>query len=466
MTAIWWLRRDLRLDDNPALRAAAKAGQVLPVFICDDSVERLGAAPKWRLGLGLEALIQRIEAQGGQVFLRRGAARDILLELAQAIGADTVVWNRLYDGAAIERDTAVKTALQEAGLSVQSYNSHLLFEPWTVETKSGGYYKVYSPFWRAVCDRPVAAAHAAPNVDWASPSEVQTDPVSDWALGAGMQRGAGVVQAHCRIGEDAAQARLDQFMGCHVADYKARRDFPAEPVCSGLSENLTYGEISPRRIWAAGQAAREAGEPGAEHFLKELVWREFAYHLLFHEPSLPEDNHREGWDDFPWRGDSEDADRWRRGCTGIRFVDAAMRELYVTGTMHNRARMIVASFLTKHLLTDWRLGRAWFEDCLIDWDPASNAMGWQWVAGCGPDAAPYFRVFNPDGQAEKYDPEGTYRHRWIAEGEDTPSDTALSFFDAVPKSWAVSPGDAYPAPIIDLRKGRERALAAYEARKG
>jgi len=460
MTSIWWIRRDFRLYDNPSLVASAASGAVVPVFIFDDTVADLGAAPKWRMGLGLAHLIARIEALGGRVVLRSGAASEVLLELAKEVGAGGVYWNRLYDKAAIERDTAVKSALKTAGIQAQSSNGHLCFEPWTVETKTGGYYKVYTPFWNTVRARGVADLLPAPDVIW--PQDwPKSEALVDWQMGGEMQRGAAVVLPHCHIGEAAALARLDAFIERHVEAYKAKRDFPAEPVCSGLSENLTYGEISPRRIWHAGWHAMEAGAAGAEHFLKELVWREFAYHLLYHEPDLAHRNHREGWDGFDWRGESDDAEAWRRGRTGVRFVDAAMREMYVTGVMHNRARMIVASFLTKHLLTDWRIGRAWFEDCLIDWDPAANAMGWQWVAGCGPDAAPYFRVFNPDGQAEKFDADGAYLRAWIAEGEAHPSETALSYFAAAPKSWGLSHQDRYPAPIIGLKEGRVRALAAY-----
>jgi Deoxyribodipyrimidine photolyase len=464
MVSIWWVRRDFRFDDNPALVAAAARGAVLPVFIRDDTVDALGAAPKWRLGLGLEHLMAQIVAEGGQVVLRSGPAQEVLTQLVAETGAGAVYWNRLYDKAAIARDTKVKAALKEAGVEAQSSNSHLLFEPWTVTTKTGGYYKVYTPYWKAVWEIGAEQPVKTPKVTWADAPE--SEALDDWQLGTAMKRGATVVLPYCHIGEAAAQGRLGTFLQHHVADYKARRDFPADPVCSGLSENLTYGEISPRTIWHAGLRAMEEGAGGAEHFLKELVWREFAYHLLYHEPDLPERNHRDGWEAFPWRGDNDDAESWRRGRTGVGFVDAAMREMFVTGVMHNRARMIAASYLTKHLLTDWRVGLKWFEECLIDWDPASNAMSWQWVAGCGPDAAPYFRIFNPEGQAEKFDPDGTYQRRWIAEGDVRPTRTSLSYFDAVPKSWALSHNDAPAIPLISLRAGRERALGAYETLKG
>ncbi|NNF91531.1 MAG: deoxyribodipyrimidine photo-lyase, partial [Boseongicola sp.] len=234
-----------------------------------------------------------------------------------------------------------------------------------------------------------------------------------------------------------------------------------------LSENLAWGEISPRTCWHSGVRAMEEGKKGAEHFLKELVWREFAYHLVWHTPRIVDRNWRQGWDGFPWNEDERLAEvkAWKQGRTGVRFVDAAMREMYVTGHMHNRSRMIVASYLTKHLMCHWRIGQQWFEDCLIDWDPASNAMGWQWTAGSGPDAAPYFRVFNPVTQLDKFDEDRSYVKAWIAEEYSRPTKTALSYFDAIPRRWGMSADAPYPSePIVAMAEGRKRALAAYEDR--
>jgi deoxyribodipyrimidine photo-lyase len=275
-----------------------------------------------------------------------------------------------------------------------------------------------------------------------------------------------VVRPHLNVGEAAASGRLSNFVANRIAEYKKMRDFPAEDGTSGLSENLTYGEISPRSCWHAGIRALEEGKAGAETFLKELVWREFAYHLVYHTPRLTSGNWREEWDAFPWNEDERKAEvkAWKQGRTGIRFVDAAMREMFVTGRMHNRARMIVASYLTKHLMCHWKIGCDWFGDCLADWDPASNALGWQWTAGSGPDAVPYFRVFNPETQLEKFDPEEAYVGRWIAEAADRPTKDALAYFDAIPKSWNMSPDDAYPDPVVGTDEGRKRALAAYEGR--
>jgi deoxyribodipyrimidine photo-lyase len=333
-----------------------------------------------------------------------------------------------------------------------------------VETRQGGFYRVYTPFWRAVKDRDVAGPAAAPRSLPAPDAWPASDRLDDWHLDAAMDRGAAIVASYQAVGVAAAEARLAAFLDGPVAAYATARDLPAVPGTSRLSENLTYGEIGPRRVWHAGMRAFHEGKAGAETFLKEIVWREFAYHLLHHTPHIASANWKPEWDAFPWAGEGEAATRWRRGLTGVPFVDAAMREMYVTGTMHNRGRMIVASYLTKHLMTHWKLGLDWFADCLTDWDPAANAMGWQWAAGSGPDAAPYFRIFNPDTQAEKFDPAGIYRRRYIAELSRDPGPEALGYFAAVPRSWALDPAARYPEPLVSLAAGRDRALAAYAAR--
>ena len=465
--AIWWVRKDLRLGDNAALMAAIReGGPVIPVFILDEVFETYGTAPLWRFGLGVEALAKALEAAGSRLICRRGRALDVLQALVSETGAASVHWSRAYDPDQIERDKAVKSALKDAGVAAESHPGHLMFEPWSVKTKEGGFYKVYSPFWRAVAGRDVAEPLKRPSDIPAPSSWPESEAVQDWNLGAGMRRGAAVVSDHVLVGEDAALGRLGAFVADKIGDYKQRRDFPGEEATSRLSENLAWGEISPATCWHAARRALEEGKAGAEHFLKELVWREFAYHLVFHTPHILDANWREGWDAFPWREipELDDVRRWKQGMTGVRFVDAAMRELYVTGTMHNRARMIVASFLTKHLMVHWKIGQKWFEDCLIDWDPASNAMGWQWVAGSGPDAAPYFRIFNPDGQLEKFDGDGVYQQQWLVEGAEEPSSTALSYFAAVPRSWGLDRTGDYPEPVVSLAEGRARALAAYETR--
>ena len=438
-----------------------------PVFILDEVFETYGSCPLWRFGLGAETFAKTLEALGSRLIFRRGTALDVLRSVMAETGANAVRWGRAYDPDQIARDSAVKSALVEDGKDAASVSAHLLFEPWSVKTKTGGFYKVYSPFWRAVKDVHVVASLPPPKSLPAPDAWPASDNPAKWNLAASMNRGAGVVKKHLRLGEDAALARLDLFIDEKVHDYKSRRDFPGEDATSGLSENLAWGEISPRVLWHAGQRAMDEGKNGAEHFVKEVVWREFAYHLIWHTPHIVRDNWREGWDAFPWNQDEDTAEvlAWKQGCTGIRFVDAAMREMYVTGQMHNRARMIVASYLTKHLMSHWRIGQTWFEDCLTDWDPASNAMGWQWTAGCGPDAAPYFRVFNPVTQLDKFDAKRVYDTTWIAEGNAAPSETALSYFDAIPQSWALSPSAGYPSePVVSLQAGRARALSAYSNR--
>jgi deoxyribodipyrimidine photo-lyase len=462
---ILWFRRDLRLADHPMLAAAAASGRPLvPVFILDPETEGLGSAPRWRLERAVAVFAAALAGLGVRLVLRRGPALAVLEALLAETGAAGVHWTRLYDPAARVRDTAVKAALKARGLEAVSHPGHLLFEPWEVETGQGGFYRVYSPFWRAVEGRAVPAPLPAPRALRGPAVWPAGDRLEDWRMAADMRRGAAVLARHACVGEAAAADRLHRFLAGPVDAYKAARDFLAAEATSRLSENLTYGEIGPRTVWHGGIRAREGGARGAEHFLKELVWREFAYHLIHHTPEIASRNWRPEWDAFPWAGDSPAAEAWRRGMTGEPLVDAAMREMYVTGTMHNRGRMVVASYLTKHLMTHWKLGLDWFAECLTDWDPASNAMGWQWTAGSGPDAAPYFRIFNPESQAEKFDAEGRYRDRWIAERKARPGADALDFFAAVPRAWGLDPARPYPRPVVGLAEGRERALAAYGAR--
>ncbi|MEL6639984.1 MAG: deoxyribodipyrimidine photo-lyase [Pseudomonadota bacterium] len=462
-----WFRRDLRLADHPALTAACATGRpIIPLFIYDQVTAAQGAAPRFRLSLSVRALAKDLTAMGSRLILRRGDALTVLEDVIGETGADAVYWSRQYDVMAKERDVPLKAALKGQGVAVRSFPGHLLFEPWTVSTKTGGFYRVYTPMWRMVRDRDVPAplprpTKLTPPADWP-----QGDDLSNWQMDKDMWRGREIVASHCQVGEAVAQDRLNEFVDKDIAKYQSQRDLPAVKGTSGLSENLTYGEISPATCWHAGWAALRDGKADAEVFLKELVWREFAYHLSHHTPHIETENWKPDWDAFPWNTDptTPKVRAWKQGRTGIPFVDAAMREMYVTGTMHNRGRMIVASYLTKHLMTHWKVGQLWFAECLIDWDPASNAMGWQWSAGSGPDATPYFRVFNPVTQLDKFDKEHTYADRWIAEGQLDPPKTALSYFDAVPESWGLSPRDLYPNPIVPADQGRRIALDAYENR--
>ena len=458
---ILWFRRDLRLADNPMVAAAAATGRpLIPAFVHDGVVEATPAAPKWRWGLGVERFGEALEAVGSRLILRRGRAAEALLALARETGAAGVWWSRLHGSETRERDEAVADRLAAEGIEARDFEGHLLFEPGTITTGAGGPYRVYTPMWRAVKDRDVPSPEPAPKALRPPEAWPESDDRAAWAMERAMRRGAGIVTGHVVVGERAARERLDAFLSGPVGDYARARDRPAVPGTSGLSENLTYGEIGPRTCWHAGRAALAEGR-GDETWLKELAWREFAYHLLHHFPALPETSWKPDWRAFPWRDDNEDAEAWRRGRTGVRIVDAAMRELYASGRMHNRARLIVASYLTKHLMTHWRVGHDWFADCLIDWDLANNALNWQWVAGSGPDAQPFFRVFNPETQAAKFDPRGDYQRAWVAEGQDDPPETALSYFEAIPRSWGLSPSDPYPEPIVGASEGRERALRAF-----
>ena len=450
-TAIFWVRRDFRLTDNRALAAAVEAGPVVPAFVLDPETESLGAAAKWRLGRAIADFRERLRAQGSDLVLRRGPAPETLLALAREAEARAVHWSRLYTPEAVSRDKKVRACLQGCGIAAEGHRGHLLNEPGAVATAAGGPYRVFTPFWNAIGPRGAEAPLRAPGRIDPPDAWPQSARLDDWALGGAMDRGADVVARHVRVGEEAAAARLHSFVDAALACYAEGRERPDRDGSSRLSEALTWGEISPRTIWHAAEGAR-----GADTLLRELGWREFAAHVLWHFPDLATRHWRREWDDFPWRPDNADAERWRRGLTGEPMVDAGMRQMFATGTMHNRVRMLVASYLTKHLLTDWRVGLGWFEECLTDWDPASNALNWQWVAGSGPDAAPFFRVFSPERQAKKFDPDGAYRRHWL-EGAG-----AEEFLAAVPRSWGLGAGDYPPTPVIAHAEGRRRALAAYE----
>lgn len=463
---IMWFRRDLRLSDHPALSAAAQTGRpILPVFILDDLAQALGAAPKWRLGLGLEAFAQSLSQIGSRLILRRGDALTVLQNLIAETGASGVYWTRAYDPDAIARDTRIKSTLAEQGVEAKSFAGHLLFEPWTVATKTGQPFRVFTPMWRSVQGREVVTPEGVPSIK-APLIRPTSENLTGWNLGAAMNRGATVVAPFVRPGENAAFEALHRFLD-RIPDYSHDRDRLDLEGTSDLSEYLSLGEIGPRSVWHAVQRAAMNGTQGTDAYLRQLVWREFAYHLMYHTPRLLSGNWKPEWDRFPWNTDANHPAvvAWRQARTGIPVVDAGLRQMYVTGRMHNRARMIVASYLTKHLMTHWKIGLNWFADCLIDWDPAANAMGWQWVAGSGPDAAPFFRIFNPLTQQEKFDPDSAYLERWVAEGQAEPSAAALAYFRAVPRSWALEPGAAYPSPVVDLAAGRARALAAYEGQK-
>lgn len=446
--AIVWLRNDLRLADNPALDAAvATGGKVVVVYVRDEVTEGsrpLGAASKWWLHHSLTALASSLEAIGGSLVLRTGPGSDVIRSLVSETDASAVLWNRRY-GLAREADAALKEDLRGKGLTCESFAGNLLFEPWTVRTGEGNPFKVFTPFWRAALagDPPRAPLDAPGKLN--SVRDVPSEELASWELLPTSPDWSSGLREMWTPGEKGAHDRLHDFVDNTLRLYH-RRDEPGPVTTSRLSPHLRFGEMSPHQIWAELDRTLPAdAEKNKAKFLSEVGWREFSYNILFHFPELDSRNFRPEFDHFPWGDvDSTLLKAWQKGTTGVPLVDAGMRELWHTGYMHNRVRMVVASFLIKNMLVDWRVGEAWFWDTLVDADEANNPASWQWVAGSGADAAPYFRVFNPMLQAEKFDPQQEYIRRWIPEF-GTPD---------------------YPTePIVDLKASRDRALQAFDELK-
>jgi deoxyribodipyrimidine photo-lyase len=443
-----WFRQDLRLSDNPALAAALKrSGPVVPVYVWAPEEEGAwppGAASKWWLHCSLSELLAALEQRGSRLIIARGPAGEALASLAAETGATAVFWNRRYEPAAAARDAEVKRTLRARGVLCESFNGSLLFEPWTIRNQSGQPFRVFTAFWRASLVKPVPpASMEAPRVlpapeSWPRSLELanlRLEPAVDWATG---------FRKVWQPGESGASRQLKRFLEEALTGYPANRDRPGAAGTSRLSPHLHFGEISPGQVWRAVSERMEGRGAACEAYLRQLAWREFAHHLLYHHPESCAQTLRPEFSGFPWRCDPGLLKAWKRGRTGYPLVDAGMRELWHTGWMHNRVRMVVASFLVKHLLISWREGAAWFWDTLVDADLANNTLGWQWVAGCGADAAPYFRIFNPAIQAAKFDPQSEYVRRWVPE---------------------LAAGAGYPPPVVDHVEARERALAALASIK-
>ena len=468
------------MQDNAALHAAlAKRGPIVPVYILDDAGEGAwpaGGATRWWLHHSLSALDASLRARGSRLILAQGDSGEVLSELITATGAGSVYCNRRYEPAAIARDKTIKADLIAAGVEAKSFNSALLFEPHTIANKQGNPFQVFTPYWRHCLTQPVAAPMSIKAGPLPAP---ETWPASatleDFALLPAIKWDTGF-HAAWKPGEAGAQAQLKRFVARAMESYGDNRNLPAASGTSRLSAHLHFGEIGPRQVWAAVRAlSKDSGvfppSRGAQVFLNEIGWREFAYHLLFHFPRTPEQPLRGDYASFPWADDPDGAKlrAWQLGKTGYPIVDAGMRELWQTGWMHNRVRMIVASFLVKHLRLSWTHGAAWFWDTLVDADLASNTLGWQWSAGCGADAAPYFRIFAPVLQGEKFDGDGAYVRRWVPELAKVPDKFIHAPWTApagVLAQAGVIPGENYPAPIVDHATARAEALAAFKRLRG
>ena len=466
---ILWFRKDLRLVDNSALEAAIEVGApVIPLFIWSPDESggwAPGAASKWWLHQALKSLTESFKEVSGEFVLREGDSLGQLRDIIEKTGAKRVYWNRRYESPHRDLDALIKRQLRDDGIEVESFNSSLLNEPHTAATGEGNPYKVYTPYWKKVKDRPIEPI-AESNIDSLKFAHPCPETLSLNSLGLLPEK-----QWHHKfdqyweVSEAAAQERLGQFLKQPVEGYNQARDIPSEDGTSSLSPYLHWGLIGPRQVMNAVKAKHDLGKEGPEVYAKEIYWREFAYNVLYHFPKTPDAPLHGKYADFPWEPDANALKRWQRGQTGFPIVDAGMRQLYATGWMHNRVRMVVSSLLVKHLLQDWREGASWFWDTLVDADLASNTLGWQWSAGCGADAAPYFRVFNPITQGKKFDSEGEYVRKWVPEIAKLPNKFIHEPWEApvgILEYAGVELGKDYPKPIIDHKEGRARALAALD----
>ncbi len=449
MTAptIVWFRDDLRIADNPALTWAIERGQpVIPLYLLDEEspeIRPLGSASKWWLHHSLTALAAELAHLGAPLVLRRGSAREAIAHIVTEVGAGAIAWNRRY-GPSRHIDQELKETLRARGIDAESFQASVMYEPWTITNKDGKPFQVFTPFWKTcLASGPPREPLSAPPAINGVPA-VASDTLEQWQLLPTTPDWSAGLNETWTPGEAGAWERLEGFIESGLALYH-RRDEPGIDATSMLSPHLRFGEVSPHQVWHRSMlTADPAAVKNRDKFLSEVGWREFMINVLFQHPALHTDNIRSNFDQFPWRWpDATELRPWQRGTTGIALVDAGMRQLWHTGYMHNRVRMVTASFLVKNMLVHWRLGEQWFWDTLVDADEANNPGSWQWVAGCGTDAAPYFRVFNPVVQAEKFDPDGSYRSEWIAE-------------------WGT---ENYPEPIVDLAETRQRALSAFEVTK-
>jgi deoxyribodipyrimidine photo-lyase len=469
--AIVWFRDDFRMADHPALHAAAATRRPLVCLYIHEETRRLGGAARWWLHESLHSLQESLAKRAGALTILRGTSTDILPKLANSLGAAAIYWNRRYDGSGRALDSRIEALLTAQGVHVATFNGRLLNEPWALTNKAGKPFRVFTAYWRAVCagDQPAPPLRAPRTLRFHRLSthyKLQPVPLAELDLQPRAPDWAGGLRAQWEPSEPCAQARLRRFLRTALRDYPTDRDRPDRDGTSRLSPYLAFGNLSVRQVWhAARKAVASHSSPATqrqlEKFLAELGWREFNYHILYHHPDLAERNFQSRFDPLRWRKDARAMRAWQRGLTGYPLVDAGMRELWTTGWMHNRVRMVTASFLVKHLLIDWRNGERWFWDTLVDADPANNAANWQWVAGSGADAAPYFRIFNPTLQGEKFDPEGAYVRRWVPELAQLPAQLIHKPWKAKAAQLAAAGirlGKTYPHPIVDHDRARTRAL--------
>ena len=467
--ALVWFRQDLRCSDNPALALACQEHEtVVPLYIRDDDVTPIRGAQSWWLHHSLCSLGNTLETMNLSLILREGPACEIITTLVEELSIDKVYWNRGYDPLMIQRDTLIKQKLCERGIDVMSCNGSLLNEPWTIKNQSGSFFKVFTPYWKHCLQQIIIKAPATINKH-PKGLKVPTQRVQDWHLLPTNPNWAQSFEAYWQPGEAGAQKKLANFISHHLDSYQVDRNIPGYEATSKLSPHLHFGEISPSQIWRAveeinvTQAHNTSFDTSSiDCFLSELGWREFSYYLLYHFPELPHANYKSEFDAFPWKFSDSKLNAWRQGKTGYPIVDAGMRELWHTGFMQNRVRMIVASFLTKNLLIDWRIGADWFLDTLVDADLASNSASWQWVAGSGADASPYYRIFNPVLQGEKFDPEGVYIRRWVPELAHVPKKWIHKPWAATSAELGIALGKDYPYPLVDHSETRKLALDNYQ----
>ena len=471
---VMWFRQDLRIQDNPALNFAAESGKsVIAIYIHDEvspNIRPMGAAQKWWLHNSLKSHEKELQKRGCKLVLKSGSAVDVIAELKTKTGADTICWNRRYGDGEQSVDSQVKQMFKNEGLEAKSFAGHLMHEPSLVRTGSNMPYRVYTPFWKKFCEMgPPRAPYLAPARINGYKGDIASDILDDWEFLPTMPDWSGTIAQQWTPGEPAAIERAETYMTSDLRVYNTARDFPGSDRTSKLSPHLRFGEISPYYLWHQCHDLRHTADAKArEVWAKELVWREFSYHLLQEWPHLRSDNFNPKFDRFPWNNNPQMLEAWKRGQTGYPIVDAGMRQLWQTGWMHNRVRMIVGSFLVKHLLQDWREGEKWFWDTLVDGDPAANPAQWQWVAGTGADAAPYFRIFNPMLQAEKFDKDGSYIKKYVPELSDLPTQFLAAPWDAPVaelKKAGIVLGETYPNPIVNHKEARARALAALQDSK-